>query len=883
MTRGLVFVESNTTGTGRLFIASTRAAGLTPVLLTADPSRYRFAADDALVVRTVDTADAHALEEECRRLSRELRIAGITSSSEYYAVTAARLAGSLDLPHPDVEAVEQCRDKAQQIRTLAAAGVAVPEFRVVQSPADAVELARELGLPVVLKPIDGSGSVGVRLCESFAEVAEHARSLAGRTRNERGLPTDRRMLLERFVDGPEYSIEVFDGKTVGITRKHLGPPPYFVETGHDFPAELPTAVADELVALAERAVSTLGVAWGATHVEARLGAGGATLVEVNPRLAGGCIPVLVQLATGVDLIRATLDSVIGASPSLSPTSHAHTSIRFVMSREGGTIAGFDGLDEARAEPRVVEVVTYVGPGTRVTVRGDFRDRVGHVIASAESPIDTRAAVERAHARVVLRMAEAREDEGEHERAGGTGRIKEPIAEAIREVVFAEGGSGERVAELELLTQVDRAHVVMLACRGLVDPAKMARVLSTTEALRQSGFAPLLGRPAPRGLYLLYEGWLIEQTGAETGGLVHLGRSRNDLNATLFRLRLRSHWSRLVRAVLRLQATLARRALRHLDVVMPVYTHYQAAVPSTYGHYLAALATGLARDLAGLFAAAADLGACPLGAGAVGGTTLPIDTSLTARLLGFDEPALNSIDAVASRDLALRVLAAAAVLGVTLSRLANDLLLWSTAEFDLLWFPDRVIGSSSMMPQKRNPFPLEHVQGKSAAAAGAFMHAAMAMHATPFTNSIAVGTEALRPVWSALDDVRDSCVLARIMVENAVPNAEAMARRAELSRCTATEAANRLTHGGQSFRQAHHAVGSSLGRADAISPAEVVLAAAFGGGPAPESVRRCIDVLREGWWQRARELRRRESGWQAAQVELAAEVDQLCREAPTEAP
>jgi argininosuccinate lyase len=200
--------------------------------------------------------------------------------------------------------------------------------------------------------------------------------------------------------------------------------------------------------------------------------------------------------------------------------------------------------------------------------------------------------------------------------------------------------------------------------------------------------------------------------------------------------------------------------------MPVHTHHQAAMPVTYGWYLLGVATALGRDLDALRTAAAGLDACPLGAGAVAGTDLPIDPARTARLLGFAGPAAHALDAVASRDVPLRVLGAAAGLAVTLSRLAADLQLWSTAEFGFVHFPDRLVGGSSAMPQKRNAFLLEHVRAKPAQALGAWAAAASAMAATPFTNSIEVGTEAVASVWTGLAAAEQAVLLAQVLVAGA---------------------------------------------------------------------------------------------------------------------
>lgn len=467
----------------------------------------------------------------------------------------------------------------------------------------------------------------------------------------------------------------------------------------------------------------------------------------------------------------------------------------------------------------------------------------------------------------------------------TGRIRKPLDRRARQVVF--GGSADRAIEQELpfYLQVDRAHLVMLVERGILSRESGRRLLAVMEELEASDYAPLRGRPAPRGLYLLYESYLVETLGEEVGGAVHLARSRNDINATVLRLRMRGAYHGLVREVLRLLAVLLRRARRHARLTMPVYTHYQAALPITYGHYLAGVAAALERDLRGIEDAAAELDRCPLGAGAAGGTTIPIDTERTAALLGFREGVRHSIDAVASRDVVLRLLAACAVLGVTLSRLATDLQLWSTAEFDLVRFPDELVGSSSMMPQKRNAFLLEHVKGRGGAPLGAFTAAAMAMHATPFSNSVAVGTEGVKPLWSALDEVTEATLLARLVVAGAQPQPGSMRRRAVEGFTPATELANRLVlETGLSFRRAHHRVGEivteasergeplehSAGalfaehgvEADAawLDPSAVAAEAAYGGGPADASLRRVLSELRGRWSDSARRLGEQSRSW-----------------------
>lgn len=396
----LLLVESNTSGTGRLFVHAARDLGFRPVLLTARPEKYAFlAGPDAPEVVPADTA----VEDELYALVRRrfgAEVAGITSSSEYFIATAAALAARLALPGPDAAAVRAARDKSWQRRALAAGGVAVPAFRTAASAAQAAAAARDIGFPVVLKPVDGSGSAGVRACADAGEAEAHAALLFASG------AADTRVLVESLVTGPEFSVEMFSGRVVGITRKHLGSPPWFVEGGHDYPAALPPGTARALTEAAVRGTSLLGLGWGPLHWELRVdGAGRAVPMEVNPRLAGGFIPELVRHAQGIDLIRATLCLVAGQAPDLAARRNRHASIRFLFSPAAGRLEGVDGLDEARAAGGVVDVAVYRAPGDALQVHGDFRDRIGHVVACADGD-GAAAAAERGRDALRVRVARA---------------------------------------------------------------------------------------------------------------------------------------------------------------------------------------------------------------------------------------------------------------------------------------------------------------------------------------------------------------------------------------------------------------------------------------------------------------------------------------------
>jgi biotin carboxylase len=247
----------------------------------------------------------------------------------------------------------------------------------------------------VVKPVRGTGSVGVRLCGQGGEVAAHAEMLLSQRANERGLPIPSRILVEEYVSGAEYSVEAFDGRIVGVTRKLLGSEPDFIEVGHDYPAPLGRLALEDLEAHAMHALAALRLDFGAAHVEVRLTARGPRTIEVNPRLAGGFIPELVRLASGVDLVAATVARAAGRPSPERAAGRGAASIRFLLPPRPGRLREANGLDSARDVPGVVEATLYCAPGQPLALHGDFRDRIGHVIAAAADAESSAAAATRA--------------------------------------------------------------------------------------------------------------------------------------------------------------------------------------------------------------------------------------------------------------------------------------------------------------------------------------------------------------------------------------------------------------------------------------------------------------------------------------------------------
>lgn len=392
----LLLIESNTTGTGRRFAQATRKLGVCPILIASDPTRYQYVSEDAIDVLTTDTANWHELESAVSKFARSNPVLGIYSSSEYWIEASARLALKLGLPGAAPEAVSICRNKRKQRNYFKTCSLPTPLFRCITSLSEVNQALVELSFPIVVKPTEGSGSIGVRLCDIPQQALTQAQLLLSQRVNERNLPVPQEVLFEEYLKGDEYSAEMFHGEIIGITRKHLSKAPYFVEIGHDFPAEAPDTVINAIRESVRRALSVVGLTWGPVHIELRVTDRGPVVIEMNPRLAGGFIPELVRLSSGIDLIEHTILAVIGESSKACGRQAKYASIRFLIPKKEGMLRAIYGVKEAASLEAVAEVELYKKPGDPILLCGDFRDRIGHVIACHESAQTAMISVQRAN-------------------------------------------------------------------------------------------------------------------------------------------------------------------------------------------------------------------------------------------------------------------------------------------------------------------------------------------------------------------------------------------------------------------------------------------------------------------------------------------------------
>jgi argininosuccinate lyase len=293
------------------------------------------------------------------------------------------------------------------------------------------------------------------------------------------------------------------------------------------------------------------------------------------------------------------------------------------------------------------------------------------------------------------------------------------------------------------------------------------------------------------------------------GRLHTARSRNDQVATGFRLWTRDLIDKIDASLKTLQGVMIDKAEQHAGTIMPGFTHMQVGQPVTFGHHLLAYVEMLGRDRGRLADARKRLNELPLGAGALGGTSFPIDRNMTAQKLGFDRPMGNSMDAVADRDFALEVMAAASILSVHMSRLAEELVIWFSPQFGFIKFSDAFTTGSSMMPQKRNPDAAELVRAKSGRVIGALIGLLTVMKGLPMTYSKDMQED--KEALFGVADTLELCIAATTgMIADLEPNPERMKESARSGYSTATDLADWVTQKlNVPFRDAHHITGRAV--------------------------------------------------------------------------
>jgi argininosuccinate lyase len=453
--------------------------------------------------------------------------------------------------------------------------------------------------------------------------------------------------------------------------------------------------------------------------------------------------------------------------------------------------------------------------------------------------------------------------------GARGRRFEGALDPVAAAVNASVAFDHRLLAHDVAGSI--AHAEMLAARGLIsagDARAITDGLRRVEAKLASG--ELAWDEALEDVHMNVEARLIDEIG-DAGRRLHTGRSRNDQVATDLRRYALASAEHLIDAIDDARRALLAQARAHVDTLMPGYTHLQRAQPVRLAHHLLAYDAMLERDRGRVADAAHRADASPLGSGALAATPLPIDRGHTARALGFSEVTRNSLDAVGDRDFALELVAACAVIQLHLSRLGEELVLWTTQEFGFAQIGEAYCSGSSLMPQKKNPDLAELVRAKAGRVVGAWVTLATVVKGLPLAYNKDL-QETQEPLYDAVETALACLQIARGMIATTTFDAARMRAAIDAGHLVATELADYLVTKGVAFREAHDVAGHLV---------RVAIERGVELGALP------LDVLREahpafaedvaGWLDPARAVDRRDVAGGPARVQVLAEIDRIARE------
>ncbi|MDX1456467.1 MAG: argininosuccinate lyase [Marinobacter sp.] len=386
-----------------------------------------------------------------------------------------------------------------------------------------------------------------------------------------------------------------------------------------------------------------------------------------------------------------------------------------------------------------------------------------------------------------------------------GRFSEPT-DAFVERFTASVGFDQRLYHHDITGSI--AHATMLAEVGVLTAEEKIQIIDGLTAVKADIEAgEFQWSVSLEDVHMNVEARLTDRIGI-TGKKLHTGRSRNDQVATDIRLYLRDEIDVIAEELQRLRQGLLDLAEREADTIMPGFTHLQTAQPVTFGHHLLAWYEMLVRDAERLQDCRKRVNVMPLGAAALAGTTYPIDRSITARLLGFDRPTENSLDSVSDRDFAIEFCSFAALLMTHLSRFSEELVLWTSAQFDFIDLPDRFCTGSSIMPQKKNPDVPELVRGKTGRVNGHLVSLLTLMKSQPLAYN-KDNQEDKEPLFDTVDTVKGCLKAYADMVPAITSKKDNMREAAKRGFSTATDLADYLVKKGVPFRDAHEIVGKAV--------------------------------------------------------------------------
>ncbi|MFI5449786.1 MAG: argininosuccinate lyase [Candidatus Bathyarchaeia archaeon] len=495
------------------------------------------------------------------------------------------------------------------------------------------------------------------------------------------------------------------------------------------------------------------------------------------------------------------------------------------------------------------------------------------------------------------------------------RLKSGIADDIRNYYLIPQSARVNPRIFQALIQINKAHIVMLEERGIISSHVALTILNVLNEIEELGPDKFKVDYAVGDLYMNMESYVIEKTGDDVGGRMHTGRSRNDLYQTALHFTLTRTLIEVLDDLLNLRRSLVTIAESHVETIMPGYTHTQHAQPITFGHYVLAVFDGLTRDFDRLSNSYDRINRNPLGAAAIAGTGFQVDRNRTADLLGFEGLLENTLDAVSEKDDVLEVLSDLAIMATTLSRLANDLVYWSSEEFGMIELADRYCTSSSIMPQKKNPWGAELLRAYSGLVIGDLMKALTILKGVPIGFNMDIWVILENVLWDAVDISVGMIRILRGILQSLKVNRDIMQTLAPRGFSTTTELVDVIVRKKQiAFRTAHRIVGllvrgviekgllsSDITEELLDKSAVEIMGSPIGlatdeiqgalnvrtnvemrntiGGPAPNEVRRMIAYRKDALAKNEKSLQERKDNIGLATRKLEAAMETLSKKAP----
>ena len=765
----IVYVESNTTGFGYSLLSASEKYDKT-YFFTRDPGRYPILKSLSHVnVVHCDTGSHDILAAAIQQIPQ---VRFVATTSDDYLNVVARLGETIGTIGNSSAAVSRCRDKLQLQEILSASDIAYPRTIRIQN----INQRPKLNFPIVVKPRAGTGSINVRLIVSDDQLS--------------GMDGED-LICQEFIKGKEFSVESFTDAgghhVLGITRKFVTKPPYFLELGHVFPANIDGRLWANIVETVCRALDAVGYTFGPAHTEVKVINGRIYIIEINARLAGGMIPRLMEKSSALSLPDLYIRSYLAGSSQFSiPRMQLFSSVMFVLPKKGQPYIGINFPDECEDAGVFREEGVNAG-------KFDFSDRAGYVISVAQTEFAAlRKSVACRNGAIVLYALDA-----------------PPIsANTVRSIIY-EGSPLDLNTRIDSILAIEKAHLLMLLRQSIIGATNFHHVREAVLAL-EANPELIKNYVSGRGDYYDYEHYIIEQCGLAIGGMIQVARSRNDINSTHLLFVIRQALHAIMRRSILFVASLIDGADRGENVLLPIYSQFQTAMPGSAGHYLVAHAQIMLDTMASLMEVADRLDISALGACAGAGTSFNTDSQMTATLLGFESGPLNSLSVIMNKNGAQYLQYLICEISANINRIAIDFQIWSMREINILTLPDGMYGGSSNMPQKRNPYVLEWLRCGHERNIGRLLTLISTMSHLPSGNSYQASKIAEELTVESSNQIAELLTVVTYAIRGAQFSPDAS--RSAISRgdaCATLGAEMAVQKGIASFREAHSQVSHAL--------------------------------------------------------------------------